>query len=148
MVSSQVDVMRARLFYIMLAVFVAGCSVTEPQQAPGAWDVTITGRGAFPDLRGTAGIASQFGSTTAAVRVEGAPNAVFTWRLYRGTCLAPGSGIGAPDRYPELRPGATGIAEVQTNINQMLDRDGEFALIVRATDNEIAGCGDLRRFQA
>jgi hypothetical protein len=140
--------MRARSYYIMFALFVAGCGVTEPLQAPGAWDVTITGRGAFPDMRGSAGVASQFGSTTAAVRVEGYPNAVFTWRIHRGTCLAPGTGIGAPDRYPELSTGSNGMAEVQASINQMLDRDGEYALIVRAAADEIAGCGDLRRFQS
>jgi hypothetical protein len=141
--------MRARSLWLLLAglaVSSTGCGITEPQQAPGAWDVTIVGHEAYPALEGTAGVASQFGSTTAAVRVSGYTNVVFTWRLHRGTCAAPGSAIGVQDRYPELNLGAGGTAEVTAIINQMLERDGEYSLLVRDTAGAVAGCGDLRKF--
>jgi hypothetical protein len=139
--------MRARSIWLITALLpLAACGVTEPQQAPGAWDVTITGRGEYPQLRGTAGVASQFGATNAALRIEGYPNAVFTWRLHRGSCATPGTGIGVPERYPELRLGSAGSAEASASINQMLDRDGEFSLIVRTAAGAVAACGDLRRF--
>lgn len=142
--------MRARpvqIVLLLIGVTPAACGISDPQQPSGSWNVTITGAFDYAALSGSAGVASQYGSTTAVLRVAGYPNATFTWRLHHGTCDAPGNGIGVEGRYPPLELGAQAEAEETAHINQMLDRNGEFALLVRSPAGTVAGCGALDPFR-
>jgi hypothetical protein len=147
----MMNLMRAKaLSSLLLVAALGGCDPTTSQPAPSGWKVQLVGRGDFARVRGTAGVASQFGSTQAHIEVFGPVNAVFTWRIVRGSCAAPGSGFGAVSQYPELRlsdqdrGSDLGHATAQAQLSQMLEPGGSYALLVRTASEEIAACGDLQ----
>lgn len=128
---------------LVLVVALVGCGPTATQPAPSGWNVVLTGRGSHDALHGTAGVASQFGATQLHIELRGPAGGVYSWRLVRGTCSAPGAGIGATAQYPELRLSGQGRTAAQAHLNQMLDPDGAYALVVHIGTEDIAACGDL-----
>lgn len=136
---------RRRILALLSFLAVSGCSTSPTQPSHSAWEAQIAGVGEYAALSGYAAVASQFGGADVFVELTGVGGAKFTWRIVRGSCSEPGSGLGSAASYPELEIPEAGTASVKYRLNQMLEIEGGYALVVRATDSEVAACGDLRR---
>jgi hypothetical protein len=136
---------RVSLALLLPLMALASCDPSITQPIPSGWQSQIRGEGEYYELVGTLGAASQYGATVAQIALQGPASTRFTWRLSTGDCTVLGSAVGAVAAYPELETSSQGSSNAQAELNQMLDPEGRYAVVVRSADGAIAGCGNLER---
>jgi hypothetical protein len=69
------------------------------------------------------------------------------WHVHEGVCESNGPIVGDPGAYPNLRPGASGDASAEAQLNVSLDPEGSYYVNIHQSANQldtIVGCGELR----
>ena len=128
-----------------LPIALSGCDPSTTQPFPSGWQATVTGEDEFREMHGTLGAASQFGTTVAHIALTGPADTTFTWRLARGSCTTPGTGVGPVANYPDLTTSNGGNVEGVAELNLMLDPDASYVVLIHTTDGSPAACGELER---
>lgn len=143
------DTMNARrIRYSALSLLVlalGACTTLTTQPEPSGWNAEILGEGEYPNLKGTLGAGSQMGATVVEIQLLGVASTLFNWRLATGTCISIRSNVGAASAYPSILTTAQGSGTSRAELNQMLSPDGQYVVVIRTEDGEIAGCGNLVR---
>ena len=141
---------------VILAVVLAGCvpgndpvTVTEPGQLEqrASWQAAITGVAAFANVRGTTQLADFGPYFDAQMSItSAAPSTSYQWRIFPGTCAAPGATqFGPAQAYPNLVTNAAGSATIARTISGPLNLTGAYNVRVStvATPVTIVACGNL-----
>jgi hypothetical protein len=76
-----------------------------------------------------------------------APSTVYSWRIFPGTCAAPGATqFGPVQAYPNLTSNSAGTVQIKRTLSGPLNLNGAYNVRVStvAAPVRIAACGDLR----
>lgn len=104
----------------------------------------IASGGGFDSLRGSVAAISDSRRTQASIRIEGAEEERYLWRIRRGSCVAPGPVVGSLAAYRELLPDNSGGATVNATLSEPMPAGSSYhAILVRGSDESTAACGAL-----
>jgi hypothetical protein len=76
-----------------------------------------------------------------------APSTAYSWRIFPGTCAAPGATqFGPVQAYPNLTSNAAGVVQVKRTLSGPLNLSATYNIRVStvATPVRIVACGDLK----
>lgn len=124
--------------------------VTESElELRATWQATLAGAVAFPAVTGSTQIADFGPYFNTTFTLSGASAATsYQWRIFPGTCAAPGTTqFGPAQAYPNITTNASGAAELTRTIAGPLDLAAAYNVRVStvATPVRIVACGDLAR---
>jgi hypothetical protein len=112
-----------------------------------SWNGSISEVGASGHS-GTASAAPMDGGTHVNVSLSGGSSGGdHPWHVHEGVCESNGPIVGDPGAYPNLRPGASGDASAEAQLNVSLDPEGSYYVNIHQSANQldtIVGCGELR----
>ncbi len=113
------------------------------------WRGSLTGQPGFTTVAGTSEAADFGPYFNMQIAVTNAsPATSYQWRIYPGTCAAPGATqFGPVQAYPNLLTNASGSVQLARTISGPLNLDGAYNVRVStvATPVRVVACGDLRR---
>lgn len=120
---------------VLLPLALVACTDPVAPPASSIWDASIASDAPRDEFMGQVGAVSQFGVTTVSLVLErGAAGREYGWHLIRGSCGQTQGSFGPRDRYPTLALNQTGRAEAVASVNEMLDPQGSYALVVDTED--------------
>jgi len=112
------------------------------------WRGNLTGQTGFTAVGGTAEAADYGPYFNMQIAISNAaPATSYQWRIYPGTCAAPGATqFGPVQAYPNLVTGANGSAQLTRTISGPLDLTAAYNVRVStvATPVRIVACGNLQ----
>jgi hypothetical protein len=120
--------MVARAAILLASVaFTAACDDATAPEDPVLWESELAG----DEVEGLADVSAASGSFAVEIEIANAePEAELTWRVAAGTCAAPGTRVGAANRYPVLEVDANGLAEAEAVVPAALDEEEDYIVAV------------------
>jgi hypothetical protein len=139
--------MRGRGIATLVCFALAGCASQSGMGEGTSWNASISEVGASGHS-GTASAAPMDGGTHVNVSLSGGSSGGdHPWHVHEGVCESNGPIVGDPGAYPTLRPGASGDATAEAQLNVSLDPEGSYYVNIHQSANQldtIVGCGELR----
>ncbi|MDP2958646.1 MAG: hypothetical protein Q8N53_19635, partial [Longimicrobiales bacterium] len=93
-----------------------------------AWQANLQPVSPAQRVSGQVGVLSQAGRSAPSISITRADEGVtYSWRILTGTCGSKGDVVGGRASYPQLKPGADGVATGETTLSRELNPEGEYA---------------------